>query len=286
MPRTIPAPLQARLDLAECSPIVLTKLTRSDGLVLRLTSWDRPVVHDGETWDPSDGIQLSAIQATAGGAADDVEAQGFLTDDRITEEDLLAGLWDDAEVEVLFTEAQALDYSAVLFAGRIGELAEADGRWKASLLSLSDRIRGSVVERTSAQCRCQRLGDARCGVILAANTVGGTAVRQTGTVSSSSGLALTISGLSAPDGHFTGGILKVTSGSNAGQERTIKSQAGSAIGLRRQFPFAVSAGATVELTAGCDRTFATCKSKFGNANSFQGEPDIPGNDAITRMGRT
>lgn len=68
--------------------MVLVKLTRLDGLVLRLTSWDKPVVHDGETWDPSDGIQLSAIQATAGGAADDVEATGLLTDDGISEQDL------------------------------------------------------------------------------------------------------------------------------------------------------------------------------------------------------
>jgi uncharacterized phage protein (TIGR02218 family) len=285
MPRTIPAPLQARLDLTECSPIVLVQLTRTDGLVLRLTSWDRTVSHDGEEWDPSDGIQISAIQATASGAADDLSASGFLTDDRITEIDLLARLWDDCHVLVKLTEAGALDHSVDLFAGRIGRMSELEGKWSTEVLSLLDRLQGPLVERTSALCRCQRLGETRCGVNLAGTSVGGTAITQTGTLSASTSTTLAVAGLTAPDGYFTGGIAKITSGPNAGIERIVKSHVGSAIVVRASFPFAIGTGTTIEIQAGCDRSVATCRAKFANANRFQGEPDIPGNDAVTRRGR-
>ena len=33
------------------------------------------------------------------------------------------------------------------------------------------------------------------------------------------------------------------------------------------------------MTAGCDKSFATCKAKFDNAVNFRGFPHLPGNDA-------
>jgi hypothetical protein len=33
---------------------------------------------------------------------------------------------------------------------------------------------------------------------------------------------------------------------------------------------------------GCDHTIATCRTRFGNAANFQGEPFLPGNDILTR----
>lgn len=34
------------------------------------------------------------------------------------------------------------------------------------------------------------------------------------------------------------------------------------------------------MTAGCDKSFATCRSKFGNGINFRGFPHLPGNDFI------
>jgi uncharacterized phage protein (TIGR02218 family) len=283
--RTVPSALQTRLLADDVSPIILVRLTRRDSAVLRMTSWDKAVTHDGVQWDPSDGVQLSAIQAAAGSGADDLEASGFLSDSRISEQDLLAGLWDDCLVEVFLTEAQALAHRVVIFRGRLGRMQEANGEWSAELLSLLSRLSTPLTEKTSASCRCQRLGDARCAVNLAGNTVGGTSIRQTGTVSSATSLSVTLTGLSGSDGHFTGGIAKVLTGANAGQERGIKSHVGGVIGLRRAVPFALAAGVQLEVTAGCDRTIETCRAKYGNANNFQGEPGVPGNDAITKVGR-
>ena len=38
-------------------------------------------------------------------------------------------------------------------------------------------------------------------------------------------------------------------------------------------------GDTFDITAGCDKSFATCKAKFANALNFRGFPHLPGNDS-------
>ena len=41
-------------------------------------------------------------------------------------------------------------------------------------------------------------------------------------------------------------------------------------------------GLRVRLREGCDRTIATCTSRFGNAVNFRGEPFLPGNDMLAQ----
>ena len=48
--------------------------------------------------------------------------------------------------------------------------------------------------------------------------------------------------------------------------------------LRREF--AIEAGDAFVVTAGCDKSFATCGAKFGNRDSFRGFPHMPGTDAV------
>ena len=43
-------------------------------------------------------------------------------------------------------------------------------------------------------------------------------------------------------------------------------------------PYDIVIGDTVQLTAGCDKTFTTCNTLFDNKVSFGGYPDIPGPD--------
>ena len=47
-------------------------------------------------------------------------------------------------------------------------------------------------------------------------------------------------------------------------------------------PAGVAAGTRAQLHEGCDRTIATCASRFDNAINFRGEPFLPGNDLVAR----
>lgn len=59
------------------------------------------------------------------------------------------------------------------------------------------------------------------------------------------------------------------------------------------FPFTVGVGDTATVEAGCNKLIATCNSRFkdpdhpllGNVANFRGEPYIPGNDQLIRVGR-
>ena len=52
--------------------------------------------------------------------------------------------------------------------------------------------------------------------------------------------------------------------------------------LDRMFDPAPAVGVRARLVEGCDRTLATCGSRFGNSVNFRGEPFLPGNDLIAR----
>lgn len=94
---------------------------------------------------------------------------------------------------------------------------------------------------------------------------------------------LTASGLgSFADGWFRHGRLTWTSGANAGLSAEVRAHAKMAtadvVELWQRAPFAVEAGDGFEVTAGCDKTFATCKARFANVANFRGFPHMPGND--------
>jgi uncharacterized phage protein (TIGR02218 family) len=41
----------------------------------------------------------------------------------------------------------------------------------------------------------------------------------------------------------------------------------------------IAPGDAFAVTPGCDKQFATCKTKYANAANFRGCPHMPGNDA-------
>jgi uncharacterized phage protein (TIGR02218 family) len=42
----------------------------------------------------------------------------------------------------------------------------------------------------------------------------------------------------------------------------------------------IAVGDSFAITAGCDKSFATCRDRFANIVNFRGFPQIPGNDFI------
>jgi uncharacterized phage protein (TIGR02218 family) len=42
----------------------------------------------------------------------------------------------------------------------------------------------------------------------------------------------------------------------------------------------VAPGDAFVVTAGCDKSFATCRDRYGNFKNFRGFPHIPGNDFL------
>jgi uncharacterized phage protein (TIGR02218 family) len=101
-------------------------------------------------------------------------------------------------------------------------------------------------------------------------------------VASAEGAELAVAGLAA--GAFSGGRLRWLDGKNAGLAARIVVNDTVGLTLEDAPAFAVAAGDRAELTEGCDKAFATCCARFGNAANFRGEPHLPGNDLLVRYG--
>ena len=304
MPRNLSAAFDARLQGEVVSLSRLVLIVRRDGTRMGFTDADSALVFGGDIYEPTDGVDSSAIQSASGGV-DNIDITGAVSSDRITEGDLGRGLYDGARITVrivdrdLLTTAHAsggsvpeADAALILFVGYFGPVTISDGVYKVEARSLGTKLRQIIGDTTSRICRCLRAGNAQCRVPMGGTSNGGNPNRVNRTVSSAAvdGSSITFTGDTAPAGHYSWGLVRFATGPNAGVERDVKVHTkldGSTakVTLRGSFPYPVGAGDTAILEVGCDRTIETCRTKFANANNFHGEPFLPGNDAVAQTGR-
>lgn len=252
------------------------QLTRSDGAVYGFTDHDRPISFDGVNFKPSGAMTASEASAATGLAPDEMDAAGALSSDAITEADLAAGLWDGADVRAYDVDWSAPSTRALVGRYRLGMIERGPLAFRAELRSLAAQADREEGRTHSSLCDVARLGDARCGVDL-------TAHRATGTVTAVDGVALTVStGSSLDPRRLARGVLTVLDQGLAGQEFDIRGGApvtgGFAVTLWRGPSSGFPVGASVTMTAGCDRSYATCRGTFNNALNFRGFPHMPGPD--------
>jgi uncharacterized phage protein (TIGR02218 family) len=141
-----------------------------------------------------------------------------------------------------------------------------------------DQERG---RRYGARCDAE-LGDARCGLALAAPTRRATVLVAAVTEASAFTVA-TPGGFAA--GAFTGGTAAFGGGPAQPVLSHTRAGAVDALSLWAAPPDALAAGQPVTLTVGCDKRFSTCRDVFANALNFRGFPHIPGNDHVMSYAR-
>ncbi len=250
------------------------RIERRDGVALGCTNHDRDLVMDGFRYRSAPGIAPSAIEDGDPLDADALEVVGALAVGGIGEKDLLAGRWDGAAVWLHAVDWETPRDRIAMTRGTLGEVSIERGGFTARLMGPGAALDRPVSEETSAMCRAA-LGDRRCRVDLAGRR---TVARVTGVADD----ALTLSvGEPEPNG-WGDGVLRWLDGPNAGLAGEIRASAGSVVELAEPPHFAPAVGERVKLIQGCDKRFATCRDRFGNAANFRGEPHLPGIDLLTR----
>ncbi len=282
MAKHLPTGLQAHLDGGTTTLAWCWRLTRSDGQVFGFTDHDLPLTFDGTTYQPESGFTASEIRAGSDLSVDAQDAEGVLTSTTITETDILDGRWDNAEVEIWRVNWQDVSQRVLMRRGAIGQVRRGRVQFVAEMRSLAHVLNQTIGRTFQATCDAS-LGDARCGVDLTDPAYAGsdTVVTVTGDRS------FTVSGLSAySDGWFALGTLTWTAGANAGRTAEVLTHEVGAtdvtVTLLEAPVLAIAAGDTFDITAGCDKTFETCKTRFANAFNFRGFPHIPGQDTVIR----
>jgi len=276
--RTLPTQLQDLLDTGATTLARCWLLSRTDGVELGFTDHDRPLFFDGVTFEPDSGFTPTATELATGLSADTHDVAGVLSSARITEVDIAKDLYDRAEVTLYLVDWTNPTARLILSRGLIGEIRHGETAFEAEVTGLSDLLSQPLGRAYLHSCSC-RLGDPKCGIdlTLAANL-------GTGTVSAvTDPQQFTASGLSGfADGWFTGGTVTWLAGANTGLTGHVKvhvpAGADALVETWLAPVFTISPGDSFEITAGCDKTAATCAAKFGNLVNFRGFPHIPGDD--------
>lgn len=285
MSRVIPSGLLAVLESDAMSLAICVKLTRADGTVLGFTSSNMPVSFGSVTYLPTSSLSPDSIKFTHSTYVDNSTVRGVLDDSRITSEDVMSGKYSNCKILMYMCDMNDPGLGQVLlFSGLLGQITVNNGRFDAEIRSQMSLLKQTVSESTSAACRVRALGDRQCGVNVAAISLSGKVV------SVSSQLNFVFSSTTNPTAYFDFGVLTCTSGANVGISREIRKHtkvATTAVIIPREaFPYTVADGDVFTLKPGCDRTFATCVSKFSNQANFRGEPHLPGNDKLNQIARS
>lgn len=275
---TFPAALDTHLASGATTVCRAYAVRRTDGVTLGFTDHDRDLVFGGLTYRAESGLGARAFETATGLSVSNSEVVGVLTSDALRDEDIQAGRWDAAEVEVWLVNWQDPDMRALRFRGTLGEITRSGRGFRAELRGLADglnRPHGRVF-----QARCQAvLGDGACGFDL--RTPGYSI--DAALIEVLDAGAFAVAPLSSHVARFfERGRLTVVDGPAAGLTGVVKNDRSDTD--RRTFELWQSLGAVprpgdnVRIEAGCDRRVDTCRIKFSNIANFQGYPTMPGED--------
>lgn len=255
----------------------LYTFTLADGSVLRTTDADIAITWGGNTFPPGAPLlKRSRLRVVIGTEADSLTLTAWPK-----ASDTAAGLpfaaaarqgaFDGATLRI--DRAYLSSWPVVVgtlnkFVGLVSDIAPSRNEVVFTVKSALELL-AVQMPRNVYQGVCMRsLYDTGCGVSRSAFTVSGTA--------SGAGTRNTApSGRTEADGWFDQGVLTFTSGALAGVRRTIQHYAGGTFTFALPLPSAPVGGETFTAYPGCDKTAATCASKFANLRHFRAFPYIP-----------
>lgn len=278
--KSITSSLKAHLAGETMTLATCWKLSCVDGLVQGFTDHDASLVIDGLEYLAQTGFTPTAVSASSGLNVDNLDVQGMLDTDAIDEEEVMAGRYDFAEIEIFQVNyRQPEDGKLVLRRGWLGEITLRNKQFVAEVRGLAQKLSQQLGSLYSPACRAH-LGDGRCGVNMAGYS-------HSGTIDSVTSNAVFADAVrSEESGYFAAGKMIFTSGANVGLSMEVKAFDNGVFTLALPMPYAVANGDGYTAQAGCDKNFATCVARFANAVNFRGEPHVPGIDRMLETSAT
>lgn len=255
----------------------IVKIITKSGTIYGYTDYDSALIVEGTTYVPAPGLKRTNLTATSNDQVSSQELGSGWVD--APENELIAGKFDNALVEVAFCSWRHPDYGRVIIQrGNIGVIQWTADGFRADIQSHMRQLQRNINFITTANCRHQLFSQFGTGTIGAC-TLNSSSYTFSGTVTTINvdRLKFAVSGLSQPAQYCQNGILTWTTGSNAGLKHEVKNHTvGASTEIELYLPtfVNVTTGDQFSITAGCDKTQATCKSKFSNGVNFGGFPHI------------
>jgi uncharacterized phage protein (TIGR02218 family) len=290
--RSIPVALQADLsaDTSTLTWCLRVDSTTVPGRQIFLTLLDEPFEFDdgdgAETYYPDPGYDPKLMESATDLSVDGTTFSALLqASGMMSEADLRAGTWDDAEVRVYrvnYEDPAAGHYE--LKRGHLGRLVIDRGLGLiAEIRGLAQDLRQTLCWRDSILCRA-RFGSQEseereyCGFDLATIEVAFTVT----SVGAENDRDFTAAGLTQDAGAFLPGVVRWTSGLNAGMRNNgvANHTAGGVISLRKSTRYPIQVGDVGIIRPDCDKSVEGgkgCRHYWDTAwvQHYRGEPHIP-----------
>jgi len=289
MTKSLSAGLANHVTLETTSLAFCWKVERTDGIVFGFTDHDALIQYDGVDYKAETGFTRSNIKTAGDLSIDQLDIQGILNSGEITEADIRARRYNNAEIYFfLINWADTSQGIAKLRRGLIGEITLQQNLFVAELQGLNQYLSRELLEEYTPECQAD-FGDSRCGFDSSTLEQESTVISVTtdrlvftvdpSTGSGDAGIDWSLAGL--PSYGLDLARIEWTSGSNNGLFMEVKdvTPASNTIELYLKAPFTISPGDTFKIRPGCDKRFVTCKF-FGQQKRFRGFPDVPGQDAF------
>ena len=281
--RSMSGALLAAVALPQTNFCYCWKVTRRDLEVFAFTSNTRDITFNGVTYAAQSGFTPFAIEQSADLTVDNSELQGVLISDLITQEDIFAGLWEGATVQVFMVDHQTYSgspsESIPISTYTIGNINSVGQNFVAEVRGLTQHYLQNLGGITQPKCRAV-LGDSRCGVDLGSLTINVVVA----SVTDRRQFTVTVGSPQQAQGYYDGGLVVFTSGENDGFSKEIATGTGTGtvlITLKEPMFYDVAVADTLRLKPGClKRLIEDCQTKFNNVVNFRGEPYVPGPSRI------
>jgi len=215
--RTIPEGLAAHLAGGATTLCHCWKIARRDGVILGFTDHDEDLSFGGTNFRAG-SFEGTESEQRFGLAVTGSELHGALSDDAISEGDLLAGKYDAARVELYLVDWSNPENRILERSGDIGEVRREGAAFAAEIRGLVHQLDQETGRIYAASCDAE-IGDGRCRIDLDDPAFCGA-----GEIALVQGAALFIAtGLNAfDDDWFSRGKLTWTSGANDGVAAEVK----------------------------------------------------------------
>lgn len=162
--KSVSAGYATHIDQSSTTLAICLKATRTDGEAFGFCSHDRPLTVSGTTYVP--GLKPSAQQSKSGLEATNSETEGGFGTDAVTEDDIRAGRWDYAAIEVFRVNWSDLTMGIEKIGkGRLGQITRGRTQFTAELLGLMEVFSQQIGRTVEPACDAD-LGDSRCKVRL------------------------------------------------------------------------------------------------------------------------
>jgi len=282
--RTINATRQLRLNRAVTTEALCILITLQNTTVIALTDHNKKITNNGIDYLPEESFFPSKIEGS--NSMQDNSKMDFagIISTVITKLDLHSGVWDGAQIKILYIDYMRPDLTAIIIKqGKIGKVSVSDSGFTCEFLGLKDYFRQKIGRNLIPSCDAQ-FGDSRCGKDLTELNN-----KQTGTVLSSVTNITIVSNDIATTTHtstnennnfYNFGWIQWTSGNNNGRISNIKLHTFATGEHTFTFflptNFNIQNGDSFDIVSGCDKAWSTCRERHSN-NRFTGFPYLPGN---------